>query len=77
MVTGAPGVGSLEADAEAADRDGSCAKNGPERWQRVEAASRGTDHADHALATLKTQEEAIQCGRSHGPHAACVRHLNK
>ena len=34
------------------------------------------DHADHVLATLKTQEEAIQWARSHGPHVARVRHLN-
>jgi hypothetical protein len=24
------------------------------------------DHADHALATLKTQQEAIECARRHG-----------
>jgi hypothetical protein len=36
------------------------------------------DHADHVLATFKTQEEAIQWARSHShaPHVARVRHLN-
>ena len=36
------------------------------------------DHADHVLATLRTQEEAIHWARSQGhtPHAARVRHLN-
>ena len=36
------------------------------------------DHADHVLATVKTQEEAIHWAKSHGhtPHVARVRHLN-
>jgi hypothetical protein len=36
------------------------------------------DHADHVLATLRTQKEATQWARSHGhtPHVARVRHLN-
>ena len=36
------------------------------------------DHADHVLATFKTQEEAIHWARTHGymPHVARVRHLN-
>lgn len=36
------------------------------------------DHADHVLATFKTQEEAIHWSRTHGymPHVARVRHLN-
>ena len=36
------------------------------------------DHADHVLATLKTQEEAIHWARTHNyvPHVARVRHLN-
>jgi hypothetical protein len=36
------------------------------------------DHADHVLATLKTQQEAIEWARRHGhtPLVARVRHLN-
>jgi hypothetical protein len=36
------------------------------------------DHADHVLATLKTQQEAIEWVRRHGhtPLVARVRHLN-
>jgi hypothetical protein len=36
------------------------------------------DHADHALATFKTQHEAIEWAKSNGhtPHIARVRHLN-
>ena len=36
------------------------------------------DHADHALATFKTQHEAIEWAKSkgHAPHIARVRHLN-
>jgi len=36
------------------------------------------DHADHVLATFKTQGEAIQWARARGdaPHVARVRHLN-
>ena len=36
------------------------------------------DHADHVLATFKTQGEAIQWAKAHGetPHVARVRHLN-
>jgi hypothetical protein len=36
------------------------------------------DHADHALATFRTQEEAIDWARSqgHAPLVARVRHLN-
>jgi hypothetical protein len=36
------------------------------------------DRADHVLATLKTQEEAILWARTHGylPHVARVRHFN-
>jgi hypothetical protein len=36
------------------------------------------DHADHALHTSKTQEEAIEWARreGHTPHVARVRHLN-
>ena len=36
------------------------------------------DHADHVLATHKTQHEAIQWARSHDhdPFVARVRHLN-
>ena len=36
------------------------------------------DHADHALATFKTQQEAIEWSRKngHAPLVARVRHLN-
>jgi hypothetical protein len=36
------------------------------------------DRADHVLATLKTQDEAVQWARNHDhiPHVARVRHLN-
>ena len=36
------------------------------------------DHADHALGTFRTQEEAIWWakGQGHSPHVARVRHLN-
>jgi hypothetical protein len=36
------------------------------------------DHADHALATFKTQGEAIDWAKKNGhtPHVARVRHLN-
>jgi hypothetical protein len=36
------------------------------------------DHADHVLATTKTQHEAIEWARKHGhrPLVARVRHLN-
>jgi hypothetical protein len=36
------------------------------------------DHADHVLATFKTQEDAIHWSKSqgHNPHVARVRHLN-
>ena len=36
------------------------------------------DHADHALGTFKTQEQAIAWSKQHGhtPHVARVRHLN-
>jgi hypothetical protein len=36
------------------------------------------DHADHALATFKTQHEAIEWSKKngHSPHVARVRHLN-
>jgi hypothetical protein len=36
------------------------------------------DHADHALATFKTQHEAIEWAKKNGhtPHIARVRHLN-
>jgi hypothetical protein len=36
------------------------------------------DRADHALATFKTQREAIDWAKSQGhtPHVARVRHLN-
>jgi hypothetical protein len=36
------------------------------------------DHADHALANFKTQEEAIKWAKEHNhtPHVARVRHLN-
>lgn len=36
------------------------------------------DHADHALATFKTQREAIDWakGQGHAPLVARVRHLN-
>jgi hypothetical protein len=36
------------------------------------------DHADHVLASHKTQREAIDWARQHGhsPHIARVRHLN-
>jgi hypothetical protein len=36
------------------------------------------DHADHALATFKTQAEAIDWAKKNGhtPHVARVRHLN-
>ena len=36
------------------------------------------DHADHVLATFKTQREAIDWSREHGnaPLVARVRHLN-
>src|SRR5262249_44378860 len=36
------------------------------------------DHADHVLATLKSQREAIEWARQngHSPHVARVRHLN-
>ncbi len=37
------------------------------------------DHKDHALATFKTQHEAIEWAKKegHSPHVARVRHLNK
>jgi hypothetical protein len=36
------------------------------------------DHADHVLATFKTQREAIDWAKSNGhtPHIARIRHLN-
>jgi hypothetical protein len=36
------------------------------------------DHADHVLATFKTQHEAIDWAKQngHSPHVARVRHLN-
>jgi hypothetical protein len=36
------------------------------------------DHADHVLATFKTQEDAIRWSKSqsHTPRVARVRHLN-
>lgn len=36
------------------------------------------DHADHVLATFKTQKEAIDWAKNngHSPHVARVRHLN-
>lgn len=36
------------------------------------------DHADHELATFKTQKEAIDWSKKNGlaPHVARVRHLN-
>jgi hypothetical protein len=36
------------------------------------------DHADHVLATFKTQKEAIEWAKSNGhkPHVARVRHEN-
>ena len=36
------------------------------------------DHADHVLATFKTQREAIDWAKKnkHSPHVARVRHLN-
>lgn len=36
------------------------------------------DHADHVLATCKTQKEAIDWAKAngHSPHVARVRHLN-
>jgi hypothetical protein len=36
------------------------------------------DHADHVLATFKTQHEAIAWAKSngHSPHVARVRHVN-
>jgi hypothetical protein len=36
------------------------------------------DHADHELATFKTQHEAIAWAKQHdhSPHVARVRHLN-
>jgi hypothetical protein len=36
------------------------------------------DHADHVLATFKTQREAIDWANQnrHSPHVARVRHLN-
>ena len=36
------------------------------------------DHADHALATFKTQDEAVDWAKKNGhtPHVARVRHLN-
>ena len=36
------------------------------------------DHADHVLATCKTQHEAIDWAKKngHAPHVARVRHLN-
>jgi hypothetical protein len=36
------------------------------------------DHADHVLATFKTQHEAIDWAKKnrHSPHVARVRHLN-
>jgi hypothetical protein len=36
------------------------------------------DHADHVLATFKTQREAIDWAKrnSHSPHVARVRHSN-
>jgi len=36
------------------------------------------DHADHVLATFKTQREAMEWAKKngHAPHVARVRHLN-
>jgi hypothetical protein len=36
------------------------------------------EHADHALATFKTQHEAIEWAKKNGhtPHVARVRHMN-
>jgi len=36
------------------------------------------DHADHVLATFKTQRDAIDWAKNNGhtPHIALVRHLN-
>jgi hypothetical protein len=36
------------------------------------------DHADHVIATFKTQQEAIAWSRKngHAPLVACVRHVN-
>jgi hypothetical protein len=36
------------------------------------------DHADHVLATFKTQHEAIEWAKKngHSPHIARVRHLS-
>jgi hypothetical protein len=36
------------------------------------------DHADHALATFRTQREGIEWAKKNGhtPHIARVRHLN-
>ncbi len=36
------------------------------------------DHADHVLATFKTQKEAIDWAKTkgHSPHVARVRHLS-
>ena len=36
------------------------------------------DHADHVLATFKTQQEAIEWAKKQGhhPHVARIRHLN-
>jgi len=36
------------------------------------------DHADHVLATFKTQREAVEWAKKngHAPHVARVRHLN-
>ena len=36
------------------------------------------DHADHVLATFRTQHEAIEWAKrnGHSPHVARVRHLN-
>ena len=36
------------------------------------------DHADHALATFKTQREALEWAKKNGhrPHIARARHLN-
>jgi hypothetical protein len=36
------------------------------------------DHAEHVLATFKTQHEAIEWSKKngHSPHVARVRHLN-
>jgi hypothetical protein len=36
------------------------------------------DHADHELASFKTQREAIEWAQrqGHSPHVARVRHLN-